>query len=216
MSPVAKGVNPIVKRAMITLLACLLALPMTAFAQAEATATASPYFRTEAETEAPAEAAPSYLAVAQWDPDLLTTFGAEGDANRTIFLDIIGHFTTLALLPEEAPDAESFIGKGVRVTFDAPLAPIGPEHDPATPLAPVAIEIVGEVRSGQTTEVGADYILHDVYAVGTGASLAGDPQRYVVTEETVMQRESPMEAGVGCEVIVDGEGVLLAVIEGNG
>lgn len=168
-----------------------------------------------AEDAAPQEEANTYIAVAQWDPMWAQSMGFD-DADRIIFSSLIGYPAVATRLPEDAPEAETFALTGIRLVFDEPVEAMLEENAAEAVLEPLSVEIIGKVRYGRITEMGEDYILHDVYANDQNPELKGDAQRFTLTEDTVMWSEEPFGVNSGCEIIIDDDGVVLAMIEGNG
>lgn len=185
------------KKAMTTMLALMMLLTLTASASA---------------AEADAH---TYLSIATWEPDLLETFEVEGDANRILYVDILEEQYTLVRLPEDAPDAESFAETGVLLVFDAPLTPYNAAENGMQVLTASSVTIVGALHYGRITEIGDDYVIHDVYNTVPDPELSGNPTRYTLTPDTILLFEDPFEAGSGCQLIVDEDGTVLAMVEGN-
>lgn len=144
------------------------------------------------------------------------------DTDNTVWSALCFSRPAVMFLPEGIvwDEMDSFIG--VRVTFDQPfdtfLDPHGMEMLKipfGVILEPTRVEIVGDVVYGAIAEIGEDYMIlgeRDENGLATGTL-----SRYTITPDTMMWHESPdFRAGSGCMAIVDQDGVVLAMEEGNG
>lgn len=159
-----------------------------------------------------------YYAVGSWwDKDEVGA-AANGITDDVLYAYIVGTYQRPISMPEMSKEElKALDRKGLKLYFDEPLniimdgnvvksTDIGMQT-----LAPTRIELVGEIAYGIINEIGADYVVHTIHGENQ------KPERYTLTPDTVMWYEStPFQEGSGCEIIVDANGVALAMIEGNG
>lgn len=159
----------------------------------------------------------TYLAVAEYSPPE----GIE-DTSRMIRVRPVDLRVALAdsaivtlLLPEGSGTAEDNSAVGIRVTFDEPIEAWQEQNGTKTAeipydiFEPTHVEIIGPLQRGIIAEIGEDYVLLNTLETG-------DPSRYTITPDTIMWYVNPFKAGSGCVMIVDEEGVALAIVESNG
>lgn len=125
------------------------------------------------------------------------------------------------LLPAGSGTEKDYSSVGARVTFDKPFDVFLDQNGleivqlpDSIILEPKRVEIIGDVKYGVIVEIGEDYVIHDAFDESGG--LPGDNIRYTVTPDTLIWYEEPFQAGSGCQMIVDSEGMVLAMDESNG
>ena len=127
------------------------------------------------------------------------------------------------ILPEgaELGEVDSYVG--ARVTFDKPfdvfLGDKGFELlsvPNSVIMEPKRVEVVGEVIYGVIVEIGEDYVVLDAY--DENGLPSGNLSCYDITPDTLMWNDSslPFQEGWSCEMIVDNDGMVLAMQHSNG
>lgn len=157
----------------------------------------------------------AYTATAQWNVEI-GEVSIVGDPYRAIEVYFIGYdYQSVLYLPEDAPDGSAFMNKGVRVVFDAPLEDL---MDTAYVLSPVSVEIIGDKLYGCIVDIGEDYVVHDRYNPNTSESfdLLGEPVRYNLSSELLLEYIDPLGPGSSCEMLIDEDGVVIAILERHG
>ena len=145
-----------------------------------------------------------------------------GNTDQVIQAMLLNSWRPLPLLlPEGSGKAENYSYVGIWVTFDKPFEKKIDESSievlqlPNELLRPTSIEIISFIRYGTIVELGTEYIILD--ARDKYHRPTGELSRYTITQDTLfMKYEGSFEVGNGCELIVDSEGVVLAVVEANG
>jgi hypothetical protein len=126
--------------------------------------------------------------------------------------------TAVLILPDGIESKEDNSYAGVRMTFDKPLDAILEDYgaEEYAILEPIKVEVAGEVINGSVVEIGEDYVILDVYEEGQWTSSANNI-RYTITPDTLNWYDYlSFDAGSGCRMIVDNEGVVLAMNQQNG
>jgi len=140
------------------------------------------------------------------------------DVNATLFSSMT---VDLLLLPEGSGTEEAYTNVGARVTFDKPfdtfLSDNGLEGllTPSIILEPKRLEIVGDCYDGVIVEIGEDYVMFDIY--NDDFLPSGNLIRVIITPDTLLWgADSPIQEGSGGKIVVDKDGVVLAMINANG
>ena len=123
------------------------------------------------------------------------------------------------ILPERSEWAEAHSSVGARVTFDRPFDVLLDDNGfeivqipYGVILEPKRLEAVGDVVYGMIVEIGDDYVILDSYDEYGG--LTGNNTRYTITPDTLQNWTNfPFQPGSGCQMIMDSEGVILAMDE---
>lgn len=159
-----------------------------------------------------------YYAIGSWwDKDEVGA-AANGIPGDVLYACIVGTYQRPLSMPEMSKEElQALDRKGLKLFFNEPLNIVmegnvvkSTDIDMQT-LAPTRIELAGEIAYGIINEIGDDYVVHTIHGANQ------KPERYTITPDTVMWYEStPFHEGSGCEIIVDANGVALAMIEGNG
>jgi len=167
----------------------------------------------------------TYLAVLHRSDDFLVWDFIEKNAD-TIRLDesravhaalFSSSVFTVMILPEGNNEGEIKSKVGARVTFDKPFNTFLNENGleciqilPGSILEPKRVEIVGDYHYGNIVELGEDYVILDVYDEYFQPS--GNLIYSTITPDTLMSwADVPFQVGIGCEMIVDKDGVVLTM-----
>jgi len=123
----------------------------------------------------------------------------------------------VVILPEGTETGEDDAFVGARITFDKPFDVFLGEEAGFEFLGipfgviwePKRVEIVGEVIYGVIVEIGDDYVIHDAFE-----PYGGQTARYTITPDTLLMWSNTSfqpGSGTGCQMIVDSDGIVLAM-----
>jgi beta-lactamase regulating signal transducer with metallopeptidase domain len=164
----------------------------------------------------------TYLALTSYyDPAMADMENVpEEQASRVIWVELFGSGRPQWMVLPEGHDPEQYSFVGIRATFDEPFDVeyidngIRFAEIPEGILEPTRVEVIDSLQYGVITELGEDYLvmnLWDRYGV-----LSDVPTRFSVAPDVLLAYEEPFQAGSGCMAVVDGEGMVLAMVQSNG
>lgn len=169
-----------------------------------------------------AEQANRYPATVFYRPDQLPAGLADGEAERVLYVSVLGAGTVATVLPQDTIDQMIAANGSLDAVQEHGLLMTLPEALPAVQrgtfldvrfenpqhvlLRPTVAQYLGPVRCGPITELGGEYMIQ---------SIDGAQVRSTLTPETLVWYEQPLAVGSGCVAIVNGD-VVLGMFEANG